>query len=159
LPLWSAKAREARVVVDQELLESGYGTVQQWHLGRLFDWVDQSQGTIAAIEEPVTMALADPRRAQRSIEQLIERLAEFGLHGIGAGRGALYVDRENRPVMGHPFRWGRFSQVSLTEGARSPAHGSPRKVETIGGTLSRTDPQKMAAVTVPAIRLYRRAGA
>src|SRR5579863_7896897 len=95
--------------------------------------MDESQGTIAPVGEPVTMALVDPRRAQRSIEQLIELGAQLGLNGIGTGSGTLYVDRDDSPVMGQTCRWRWCHQASLREGARSPAHSSPRKVETIGG--------------------------
>lgn len=151
LLLRPAKARKARVVVGQELIEHGDGLVQQWHLGRLFDWVDESQDTIAAVDEPVTMALADSRRAQRSIGQLIERLAELGLDGIGAGRGTLYVDREDSPVVGQTLRPERFSQASLTERARPPAHSSPCQVETIGGSPRRTDSQRIAAAAAQTI--------
>jgi hypothetical protein len=151
LPFRSTKGRQARVVVGQELIESGYRPVQQRHLERLLDGVDESQGAIPPVDEPVTMALVDPRRAKRSIEPLVKPGAELGLYGIGAGGGTLYVDRDDSPLLGQTHRKGRFRQDSLPGRTRSPAHGSPRKDETVSETPGGAGAPRMAAVEAMAI--------
>ena len=94
----AAGAREAGVVVGQELAECGHGAVQKDWLGGLVDWVDEREEAVAAVGEPVTMAPVDARRAQRLIEQLVDRAAQFGLDRIGAAGGLLDVDGDDGPV-------------------------------------------------------------
>jgi hypothetical protein len=60
--------------------------------------VDKGEDAVAAVGEPVTMALVDAGRAQRFIEQLIERAAELGLDRIGPAGGLLDVDGDDGPV-------------------------------------------------------------
>jgi stearoyl-CoA desaturase (delta-9 desaturase) len=63
--------------------------------------VDKGEDAVAAVGEPVTMALVDAGRAQRFIEQLIERAAELGLDRIGPAGGLLDVDGDDGPVADH----------------------------------------------------------
>lgn len=94
----AAGAREAGVVVGQELAECGYGAVQQDWLGDLVDGVDEGEEPVAAIGEPVAMVPVDARRAQRLAEQVVEGAAELGLNRVGAAGGLLDVDGDDRPV-------------------------------------------------------------
>jgi len=45
--------------------------------------VDEREEAVAAVGEPVTVALADSRRAQCLVEQLVDLAAELGLDRIG----------------------------------------------------------------------------
>jgi hypothetical protein len=98
LPVQTVGSREAGVVIGQELAERGDGAVQQDGLGGPVDGVDEGEEAVAAVSEPVAMAPVDARRAQRLVEQLVERAAEFGLDRIGAAGGLLDVDGDDGPV-------------------------------------------------------------
>ena len=72
--------REAGVVVRQEIAEGGNGAVQQERLGSLVYRVDERQQAVAAVNVPVAMALADSRRVQRRVKELVGLVPEFGFH-------------------------------------------------------------------------------
>lgn len=93
MPLRSARARKARIVVGQEPAEGGDGAIQQNDLGCLVHRVDERQETIAAVDEPVAIAFVDSRREQRRVEHLIGLVSELGLDGVGTAflAGSLYV--------------------------------------------------------------------
>jgi hypothetical protein len=53
--------------------------------------VDERQETVATVNVPVAMALADSCRAQRRVEQLVRLVPQLGLHGIRAASGAFDI--------------------------------------------------------------------
>jgi hypothetical protein len=79
-----ARIREAGVVARQQPAESGEGEAEQQ---RLVCRVDQGEQAIAAVGEPVAAPRADPCRAKRGVEQLVDG-------DLRPGRGST-----DRPVM------------------------------------------------------------
>jgi hypothetical protein len=111
LPLRLAVARQAVVVLTEKLVESRDRAVQQECLGHLVDRTDKRQDAVSPVNEPVVVALADARPAQRPFEQLVGLVPELALDGIGTAGGSLDVHRDNRTVLRQAGRWERGHQV------------------------------------------------
>jgi hypothetical protein len=126
LPFWLAVTRKAGVVFGEEPVEEGDRAVQQERLGHLVHRMNEGQDAITAVDEPVVPTLADARRAQRPLEQLVGLIPELSLNGIGAAGRTLDVQRDDRTVMRQASRQERSHQnppdaATTVRSCRSPA--------------------------------------
>jgi hypothetical protein len=130
LPLRLAVARQARVVLAEELAEGGNRAIEQDRLRHLVDRMNEREDAVSPVNEPVVVALVDARPAQRHLEQLVGLIPELALDGIGTAGGSLNVQRDNRTVLRQAGRQERRHQ--LTPGARG-TRSSPTATAAIAG--------------------------